>query len=160
MVTITNPVTEIIYLNGEIAPMQEDISPAMDSLPPFQKNLSYYSSTGSLYNLTHYLSEPYIVFGEQGVALSILPFTYNPQMGALTVTTAMRIIIDYNALGQTPSDELLTQVDVIVDFLSDHFLNYEKPFPISMAALPTGLYLVRLIDESEQIIQQQIILKN
>ena len=40
---------------------------------------SAYASNGASYNATSALSDPYVVFGEQGVAMTIFPFLYNPQ---------------------------------------------------------------------------------
>lgn len=73
-VTVSGQVTEQITLNRRIYPTQEDIGSEDDPTPAFQLNQSYYASTGSLYNHTYQLSEPFIVFGEKGISMTIFPF--------------------------------------------------------------------------------------
>ncbi len=150
-VTVLNAVTETLSLNGEIVPMQEEISPAMDSLPDFQKNLSYYLSSGSLYNYTHLLSDPYIAFGERGIALSILPFTYNPSVNQIQVLKQASFVVSYTISGGPLSvEEPPYNSPAKNSYLSGFFENYVPAAQTAVAGpVSRGRYLMIVSPELE-----------
>lgn len=118
-VTTSNQVIQNTIINRRFLPTQDDY----EEEPNFQINSSYYSSNGSTYNFLSQVSEPYLVFGEQGISFSIFPFTYNPQLNKLTVLKQATFTITYTA-----STLKSTQVDysspIKDSYLSDFFENY------------------------------------
>ena len=129
--TTSNTVTQNISLNRKFLPTQEDIE--IDST--FQINNSYYNSNGSLYNFTSQLSDPYIVFGANGISFSIFPFTYNPQLNRITVLKQAKFTITYsisrlinNQSDYSSKDSTSTDYTSAVteSYLSSFFDNYES----------------------------------
>ena len=93
-VTISNQVTQTLSLNRRVLPTQDDFGKASVLPLTFELDSAYYASNGSLYNFTNQLSDPYIVFGEDGITMSIFPFIYNPQANSITViTSAVRVTL-------------------------------------------------------------------
>ena len=124
-VSVSGQVTQQITLNQRIFPTQEDVSGDDTQMPPFQLNQSYYASNGSLYQHTHQLSDPYIVFGEGGIALTIFPFQYNPQTNKITVLKQATFTFSYSG-GMIPSSPSPSS-SVKEEYLSGFFSNYQKP---------------------------------
>ena len=141
-VSCTHQTTQANNLNRRVLPTQKDFD--KDSLPQltFELNQSYYTSNGSLYNFTNQLSEPFIVFGEQGITMSIFPFLYNPQANSLTVVQQATFTVTYSMPrggngGTRASTDSLSQVKQ--DYLSSFFINYE---PTRAGSTFGGKYLM------------------
>jgi hypothetical protein len=118
-VATSNKVIQNTTINRRFLPTQDDY----EEEPNFQINSSYYSSNGSTYNFLSQVSEPYLVFGAQGISFSIFPFTYNPQLNKLTVLKQATFTITY-----TTSTLKSTQADysspIKDSYLSEFFENY------------------------------------
>lgn len=83
-VTISNAVYEEVSLLSPLMPVQEGMEENQETFK-LTINQSYYNSAGDEYNFHYQLSEPFIVFSENGIAFTIFPFIYNPQQGKLKV---------------------------------------------------------------------------
>ena len=74
-----------IGIDKKVMPAQEDINkenPVFD----FSMNRRYYSSIGGFCNFYIQFNESFIVFGEQGINVTIFPFIYNPREDSLIST--------------------------------------------------------------------------
>ena len=118
-VTSSNVVTQDVTVNRKILPTQEDF----EENPNFQMDSSYYNSTGSLYDFTFQLSDPFIVFDENGISFSIFPFTYNPQLNRITILTQATFTISYS-ISELKSDQSVYSSPVRESYLSSFFENY------------------------------------
>ena len=118
-VTTSNMQTYTETINREILPMQEDLKESSD----FQINNNYYNSNGSQYNFTYQLSEPYIVFSENGIDFSIFPFTYNPQSKRIEVLKQGKFTITFS--NATSAQKQIDYTSSIKEtYLSNFFENY------------------------------------
>lgn len=110
---------ETITINRRFLPTQDDY----EIQPTFQINNSYYSSSGGLYNFISQISDPYVAFGEEGLSISIFPFTYNPQSNTIQVLKQATFSISYSEGGQkgTKSGSSSWIKD---SYLSNFFENY------------------------------------
>lgn len=118
-VTTSNQVTQNVTINRRFLPTQDDY----EEEPNFQINSSYYSSNGSTYNFLSQVSEPYLVFGAQGISFSIFPFTYNPQVNKLTVLKQATFTISYTA-STLKSAQADYSSPIKDSYLSEFFENY------------------------------------
>jgi len=103
-----------IGIDKKIMPAQEDISkenPVFD----FSINRRYYNSSGGFCNFYVQINESFIVFGEQGINVTIFPFTYNPRQDSLTVLSNAVFSISYNLSGRTR--------DIYHSIAKDSYLN-------------------------------------
>lgn len=107
-----------IQINRRYLPTQEDY----ELQPTFQINSSYYSSNGDLYNFISQVSEPYIVFGQEGLSISIFPFTYNPQANSIQVLEHATFLVTFS--GGAKSSKSLSFVQD--SYLSKFFENYSN----------------------------------
>ena len=121
-VASSNQVTQVVNLNRRILPVQEDFGELPASQPTLQLNSSYYASNGSLYGATSQISDPYIVFGEKGVTMSIFPFLYNPQANTLTVVKQVTLTVTYTGGGGIQQLSVNSS-NVKRAYLSDFFTN-------------------------------------
>jgi hypothetical protein len=119
-VTASNTVAQTVLINRKIYPAQEDLKFNAD----FQIDSKYYSSNGSQYNFTSQLSEPYVVFGADGISFSIFPFTYNPQLNRIVVLKQATFTITYSTSQQRSIKSEYTS-NVKESYLSNVFENYE-----------------------------------
>jgi len=118
-INASNQVVSTIAINRRFLPTQDDYETQQN----FQINSSYYSSNGALYNFISQLSDPYIVFGAQGISVSIFPFTYNPQSNLITVLTQATFTLSYS-LESRKGIQLTDLSDVKGCYLSKFFENY------------------------------------
>jgi hypothetical protein len=98
-VTVSNQVVSEFTLDKRMLPTQEDLMDVTEQ-PDLQLNQAYYSSTGDLYNFKWKLSDPYIVFGQKGLAMSIFPFTYNPSTNKIQVLKQATFTFTYTNTSQ------------------------------------------------------------
>jgi len=126
-VASSHQATQVVSLNRRALPTQTDFNED-SSLPlPLELNQLYYASNGSLYNFTNKISDPYIVFGEQGITMSVFPFLYNPQANSLTVVNSVTFTVTYTPT-RGGSGNVRASTDSVSrvkeDFLSAFFANY------------------------------------
>jgi hypothetical protein len=110
-----------IDLKYSILPTQDDIIQIEDYKPIFEINKDYYETKGELYNFTSQISEPYIVFGENGISFSIFPFTYNPAKNQLEVLKNATFTITYSINEESDKNHYSK---VKNSYLSKFFKNY------------------------------------
>lgn len=132
-VSISNVVVRQINIDKRIMPTQDDY----ELNPNFQINSQYYESDGNKYNFRTQLSDPYRVFGESGIDLSIFPFVYNPQRNSISVLKSATITLLYNQSQITPKDTYNSEVKE--KYLSNFFENY---VPSKAGSEFTGRYLM------------------
>ena len=108
-------------INRKILPMQEDLKMSSN----FQINNNYYSSDGNQYNFSYQLSEPYIVFDQNGIDFSIFPFIYNPQLNRIEVLTQGEFTISFSNVTSTQKKNDYTS-SIRETYLSNFFENYSK----------------------------------
>lgn len=132
-VSISNVVVRQINIDKPIMPTQDDY----ELNPNFQINSQYYESDGNKYNFRTQLSDPYRVFGESGVDLSIFPFVYNPQRNSISVLKSATITLSYNQSQITPKDTYNSEVKE--KYLSNFFENY---IPSKAGSDFSGRYLM------------------
>ena len=141
LVVVSNMSTDTITVIKPIAPAQEGIIPGKD-IPPFQLNQEYYSSNGDPYRLTHLLSNPYLTFDEAGIALSIIPFLYNPGTGQVVVVRSATFTLSYELDASVQGDEVyLSQVRQ--SYLQKRFHNYRAPVGTGTGGAGGGSRVVR-----------------
>lgn len=111
-----------IGIDKKIMPYQEDINkenPVFD----FSMNRRYYSSTGGFCNIYAQLNESFIVFGEQGINVTIFPYQYNPMQDSLTVLNNAVFAIFYNLSQRTTEKYNSTAKN---NYLNSLFKNYQQ----------------------------------
>lgn len=147
-VSISNMITQELVINRRILPVQDDLNELGDS-NPISLNTAYYSSDGGMFNYRHQLSEPYDVFGQKGVAMSIFPFYYNPQSGKLIVLKQATFAFTYQLNGQAAPPASTYNSGTKEMYLTDFFdtdnttsnTNLLRS-PSATTSLPKGRYLM------------------
>lgn len=124
-VSLQNPQYQTIRIKRSILPAQEDIRKD-SAVFNFSMDTAFYTSTNSFVGLNACILEEFWAFGEKGVTLSILPFTYNPSTGSVVVLKSAIVSIsctlDSLDLGER-NDSLCNPV--VEDYLENLFINYE-----------------------------------
>jgi len=121
-VNVTSTNTSNLGINRKIMPTQDDYEKE-DSVFVFSMNNSYYNSTGGFCNSYIQFNESFIVFGEQGINLTIFPFIYNPAQNTLTVLNNAVFTISYILSKDTVESYHTEAKD---EYLSSLFLNYDS----------------------------------
>jgi hypothetical protein len=132
-VKILSSATKTINVKNKIIPAQEDINlgePVFD----FQMNNNYYNSSGKFCDFYIQLSDSFIVFGEQGISLTVFPFLYNPREGKLTILEQGDFIVSYTL---TAENTKKYSSDAKNNYLNELFKNHKSGgYPIQ------GRYLI------------------
>ena len=137
----SSQVTQVVSLNRRILPVQEDFGELPATQPTLQLNSSYYASNGSLYGATSQISDPYIVFGENGITMSIFPFIYNPQANTLTVVKQVTFTVTYTGGGGIQQLSVNSS-NVKRAYLSDFFTNQVSNMQPLNSSQYEGRYLM------------------
>ena len=135
-IRIASAETTKIGINRRIMPSQEDIElekPVFN----FSMNNRYYNSSGGFCNFYFQFNESFIVFGEQGINLTIFPFIYNPDEKSLIVLNNAIFEVCYTLL-ETPKESYYTETKE--NYLHSIFKNYELLDNSKM--LNTEIYLM------------------
>lgn len=123
--SIQNIKQKTISVEHPIIPAQEDIRKD-SAVFVFHMDTAFYSSTSSFVNIDAQIMEEFWAFGEKGITLSVLPFTYDPSTGKIKVLRSANIYISYTidsmALDER-NDSLCNPV--VEDYLERLFINYE-----------------------------------
>lgn len=119
-ISVLEPEYEEITLKHEIVPVQEDFK-GMDN--KFSKS-EYYKSDGSNQPYPVHLSEPFIIMGEKGVNITILPFLYNPKKKKLRILTHAKFKVTYSLTSK--QEDYIEPSDIKKKYLSHFFANYEN----------------------------------
>jgi len=119
-IKIISATTKKIGINRKIMPAQEDVEKE-NPIFNFSKNNSYYNSSGGFCNFHVQYNESFIVFGEQGINLTIFPFIYNPGQDSLTVLNSAVFAISYT-LSKNTKEGYYT--DAKENYLNNLFKNY------------------------------------
>jgi hypothetical protein len=111
-----------IDVKKKIMPVQEDIDKEKPIFE-FQINNAYYNSQGGFCSSPVQLTENFIVFGEQGICITIFPFVYNPVLKKITVLSNATFRISY-----TLSREVIESYhsEAKENYLSNLFTNYQN----------------------------------
>ena len=112
--------TSKIGINRKIMPFQEDVIKE-NPVYNFSMNNSYYNSSGGFCNFHIQYNESFIVFGEQGINLTIFPFIYNPAQDSLTVLNNAVFAISYTLSRNTKEGYYTEAKD---NYLNSLFKNY------------------------------------
>jgi len=120
-IRIVSAETTKIGINKKIMPSQEDISKE-NPVFNFTMNNSYYNSSGGFFNTFVQYNESFIVFGDQGINISVFPFIYHPNQDSITVLTNAVFAISYTTDGRA-YNEYYTETKE--RYLSSLFKNYE-----------------------------------
>src|SRR5574344_1056401 len=121
-VTMIDSTIEKEFLYHKVLPIQPDLNDTI----LFRMDTTYYASDGNTRKSFYNLSNPYQVFGETGVCLSIFPFRYHPNQDSLTVLTHVSFVITYNGIGQSETRTAMESTgltDETASFLSALFDN-------------------------------------
>lgn len=124
-VSIQHPQYQTIGIRRSILPAQEDIRKD-SAVFNFSMDTAFYTSTNSFVGLNACILEDFWAFGERGVTLSILPFTYNPSTGSIVVLKSATVSISYtpdSLKSEGRNDSLCNPV--VEDYLEHLFINYE-----------------------------------
>jgi len=121
-IRIISTETAKIGIHRKIMPSQEDIEKE-NPVFNFSKNLSYYNSSGGFCNFHIQYNESFIVFGEQGINLTVYPFIYNPAEDSLTVLNNAIFEISYTISGREYANY---HTEVKENYLKSLFKNYNK----------------------------------
>ena len=124
-VSLQNPQYQTIRIKRSILPAQEDIRKD-SAVFNFSMDTAFYTSTNSFVGLNACILEEFWAFGEKGVTLSILPFTYNPSTGSVVVLKSAIVSISYSldSLDFSKRNDSLCN-PVVEDYLEHLFINYE-----------------------------------
>lgn len=124
-VALQNPQYQTIRIKRSILPAQEDIRKD-SAVFNFSMDTAFYTSTNSFVGLNACILEEFWAFGEKGVTLSILPFTYNPSTGSVVVLKSAIVSISYSldSLDFSKRNDSLCN-PVVEDYLEHLFINYE-----------------------------------
>lgn len=108
-----------------IMPAQEDIRKD-SAVFVFHMDTAFYSSTSSFVNIDAQIMEEFWAFGEKGITLSVLPFTYDPSTEKVKVLRSADIYISYtiDSLELEESNDSLCN-PVVEDYLERLFINYQ-----------------------------------
>lgn len=108
-----------------IMPAQEDIRKD-SAVFVFHMDTAFYSSTSSFVNIDAQIMEEFWAFGEKGITLSVLPFTYDPSTEKVKVLRSADIYISYtiDSLALEESNDSLCN-PVVEDYLERLFINYQ-----------------------------------
>ncbi|MBO4655354.1 MAG: T9SS type A sorting domain-containing protein [Bacteroidales bacterium] len=124
-VTLQDTEYQSIIIEQFVLPAQEDIRKD-SSVFNFSMDTAFYTSTNSFVGLNACILEEFWAFGEKGVTLSILPFTYNPSTGNVVVLKSALVSISYSldSLDSGERNDSLCN-PVVEDYLEHLFINYE-----------------------------------
>lgn len=113
-------------LNGLVLPCQPDFE--TDTVVPNFTISPSYSLSGTMFPIHCELVDSFIVAGEYGVTVGIMPVNYNPQSGQLTILQSADIKINYTTDGVRHTNEISESMS---NHLSSIFVNYEPPKELS-----------------------------
>jgi len=125
-----------IGINRKIMPAQEDLFKE-NPVYNFSMNNRYYNSSGGFCDFHVQYNESFLVFGEQGINLTIFPFIYNPVQDSLTVLLNAVFQITYHISGRGEYANYHTAIKE--NYLNSLFKNY--PFD-NTKVLNTERYLM------------------
>lgn len=109
-------------------------------------NATYYNTATTPYVSYFYATEePFFLFDEQALDLTILPFQYVPTTGSLTVLESAEFVITWTTEGNLATKSGTTQVRE--DFFKDLFMGYE---PIASKGKTKGRLLIISAPQYEQ----------
>jgi len=111
-----------IDVKRRIMPAQEDINEE-EPVFEFQINNDYYRSEGGFCNLPIQLTENFIVFGEQGICVTVFPFVYNPVLKKLIVLSNATFRVSYT-LSREVTETYHSEAKG--NYLSSLFMNYQS----------------------------------
>ena len=113
-IDIISAETMKIGIDKKIMPAQEDVE-TENPVFNFSMNRRYYASMGGFCSFFIQFNESFIVFGEQGINVTIFPFIYNPQEDSLTVLNNAVFSISYNLTE--------TRKEIYHSIAKDNYLN-------------------------------------
>lgn len=143
--TVTNVTTEnMTWINKPIDrrvfPSQE-YSKEDNATNTFMINNAYYNSTGnSFLNREYVLGENFSVFSQQGIALTILPFLYNPASSLIRELRSGVFIINYTSDESKSNTDQYTS-DIRENYLMSTFNNY-SPSPLCGSSSGGGRLMI------------------
>lgn len=133
--------TQVLSLTHRIVPCQEDFVNTGSFPLPFSIQTDYYASDGRSREELFAYSDPYIVFGQKGVTLSIFPFTYRPTQGQVSVLQEAVFYVKYSPPSKTSSIENSSEVKA--SYLENFFdRSFAQALPSKSSALYKGRYLI------------------
>jgi len=140
-INIGSAQTSTVNINKKIMPFQEDIDKE-NPVFTFSKNTAYYNSSGGFCSSYVQLNESFIVFGEQGLSVTIFPFIYNPSQNKLTVLSNVVFTVSYTLSPQL-KDYYYTEAKD--NYLHSLFENYGN----TLKSTTSELYLMITAPEYE-----------
>ena len=120
-IEIVSTNTTKIGIDKKIMPSQDGIDKE-NSVFSFSMNNKYYRSSGDFCNYYIEYNESFIVFGEQGINITIFPFIYHPNQDSITVLNNAIFAISYTTDGRA-SEGYYSETKE--SYLNSLFKNYE-----------------------------------
>jgi len=135
-VSVSNRVTETIYLSKKIIPAQ-DFDEEGDLIFSIQND--YYSSMGSLYDFDYQISDTFNIMGANGLSFSIFPYQYNPSLNKIEVIKSCRFTLTHNG---SSSVQLISTT--VSNSIKDQYLNsiFENYPILKSGSVDRGKYLI------------------
>jgi len=105
---------------------------------------------GLLQTIEMKLSEPYIVFGEKGITMTIFPFLYNPAANTIKVIKKVTFKVTYN-IARGGSDDPSYQSDIKQTLrqlgqLLRQAVAKDGTVQFNVSNLPAGIYYLHIYD--------------
>jgi len=111
-----------IDVKRRIMPAQEDIN-EKEPVFNFQINNAYYDSFGGFCDSLIQLTDNFIVFGEQGICVTISPFVYNPILKKITILSNVTFRVSYT-LSREVTETYYSEAKE--SYLGSLFKNYQS----------------------------------
>lgn len=126
-VTIILPQIDSFYVSSPLLPAIDDIRKD-SAVYSFNMDTLHYGSNDCFAHIGASIFEEYRVFGEKGVAVSVIPFEYCPVNGLVRVLTAGKIRVFYTLDSSLISRDTMTHraTKAVEEHLGNFFCNYEK----------------------------------
>ena len=125
-VSITLPKIDSFYVSYPLMPALDDIRKD-SAVYIFNMDTLYYGSNNCFVNIGASVFEEYKVFGEKGIAVSVIPFEYCPNEGLVRFLISGTLHISFSLDSPLMTRDTLThrRTKVVEEHLSNLFCNYE-----------------------------------
>lgn len=125
-VSVSNTNLISTTVNRHIMPCQPDFE-TDSAIPNFTISPSY-NFSGTIFSIHCEIVDSFIVAGERGVTVGIMPVNYNPQNGQLTILQSADIQINYTTDGVRNTNLI---PECLSEYFSSVFVNFETPKVLS-----------------------------
>ncbi len=123
LIIMDNVELEQVEISNYIIPSQQDVSKELYDYT-FTMNTNFYTSNESFHRLNIEIEDEFIIFGEKGVTLSLIPFEYNPANSYIRVLKSANIKVLYNTVNNAVDNRRYTNTTEM--YLNNYFYNYTE----------------------------------